>query len=233
MHPEGEALRVIMVFGAKQPAGLAVDEFEMGGRENWEDLVAIGIVGFLASIIAVDAVFVIGIEAVTLSWWAVFWEAIWIFDAGFSENSQLGFIGRLARFTQVSPETGFFHIVAATVVEISLGFVCNGDRTFFLGRAAHVGRSGGAWACALAKRQASNGDECQIQMQHDGIINGETDGWKIGLRHLLFEAAADFLDIRAGVEGGDAEIAFASRAEARAWGNDDLSFLEHFIKHLP
>lgn len=50
---------------------------------------------------------------------------------------------------------------------------------------------------------------------------------------MRFEAPADFLDILTGVEGRDAEIAFTCGAKARAGGDNDLGFLEHFIKHLP
>ena len=47
------------------------------------------------------------------------------------------------------------------------------------------------------------------------------------------EAAADFLDVCARVEGGDPEIAFPSRPETGAGGDDDLGLAEHFIEHVP
>lgn len=42
-------------------------------------------------------------------------------------------------------------------------------------------------------------------------------------RHQRLEPAADFLDVGAGVEGGDAEVAFAGGAETGAGSDDDLS----------
>ncbi len=42
--------------------------------------------------------------------------------------------------------------------------------------------------------------------------------------HQRFQSAANFLHVRTRVEGGNAEVTFTRRAEAGAWGDDDLSF---------
>ena len=46
-------------------------------------------------------------------------------------------------------------------------------------------------------------------------------------------APADFLDILACIERGDAEVALTSSAKASTGSNDDLSFLEHLVEHAP
>lgn len=47
------------------------------------------------------------------------------------------------------------------------------------------------------------------------------------------EPIANLKDIGAGIESGDAEIAFARRAKTGAWGDDDLCLTEHLVEHFP
>lgn len=47
------------------------------------------------------------------------------------------------------------------------------------------------------------------------------------------DAAADFLNVCARIERGNAEPAFASRAESRSGSDDDLGIVQHQIEHFP
>jgi len=47
------------------------------------------------------------------------------------------------------------------------------------------------------------------------------------------DAAADLFDVRAAVEGADAEVAFAGAAEATARCDDHVRLMEHLVEHLP
>ena len=121
---KGKPGRIVLIRGRKEPSWAARNELIVGENEFREDLVTVGFIQFPSGVSAVNPVFVIIIEPVGVTSFFL-GEAIRVDFPRLVENDQFGLICRLTRFAEVSPEAGFFHKVAATVVKIATGFGCD------------------------------------------------------------------------------------------------------------
>ena len=128
-----------MIFGREEPSWVAVDELIIGEHEFGKELVGVHFVDCFACVVSEDFVFVILIEAVALTWRTGFRETIWVSFPAFVKDDKLGLLGALAGFAEVSPESGFFDVVASTVVEVSRWFVGDLCGAGFSRWSAHVG----------------------------------------------------------------------------------------------
>ena len=136
---QGDLVGVVVVVGGEEPTGAAVDGVEVGEDELGQELVAVGVVEGATAVVAVDAVFVVLVKSPALAGRAVLGEAIGGALAGLVHDDELRPGSVLVGFAEVSPETGFVDEIAATVEEISAGFVGNfGFSDVFRG-ASHVG----------------------------------------------------------------------------------------------
>lgn len=118
---KGKPGRIVLIRGRKEPSWAARNELIVGENEFRENLVTVGFIQLPSSVSTVNPVFVIMIESVGFTSFCLR-ETIRVDFPRLVKNDQFGFICRLTRFAEVSPEAGFFHKVAATVVKIATGF---------------------------------------------------------------------------------------------------------------
>src|ERR1035437_2003751 len=91
------------------------------------------------------------------------------------------------------------------------------------------------WENTAAGRGRGDGNKGQWKFPASPF---ETKNFRPPIPARLFakqpgQSAADFLDVGAGIEGGDAEPAFAAGTEAGARRDDHLGIAQHLVEHSP
>lgn len=160
---------VVAVVWAEQPAGAAVDELIVGELELGEELIAVWLVNVFPCVFSEDLVLGILIHAVACVGGAVFGEAIWRVFGVFAEDDEFGGFPGLSWAAEVAPEAGFFHVVAASDVEISGCFLEDLGVADFLGWSAHVACAHGVGT--LGKEEGSESEGGGLRESHEGGIH--------------------------------------------------------------
>ena len=132
-YPEG----IIPVIGSENPARISVNDLVASQHELRKDLIAIGVVGRFSRIVAFEFVVVVLVEAIPPTLGARLRESVGCFLFVLAEDDQLGPAPVLPGLPDIAPESGLFHVVAATIEEVPARLGSDLGLSLGSGRPAH------------------------------------------------------------------------------------------------
>ena len=138
---QGDALWVVVVLGAEEPAWAFADNVVSGEHKLGEKLVGVDLVSCVSSVVTTEFVFVVIVKPVAVADWAVLWHPVGLEFFAFVDYNEFCLACALPRFADIPPEAGMLDEVASSVEKVATGFIGNFRLTLLDGASSHVWRT--------------------------------------------------------------------------------------------